>query len=63
MYFGKNIPEKAEFLRSQFEGAGVIWVLGTPYCPPKLNLEIRKDFIWRRGRTAGLQCVDESLCF
>ena len=36
MYFGKNIPEKAEFLRSQFEGAGVIWVLGTPYCPPKL---------------------------
>ena len=36
MYFCKNTEEKAEFLRSQFEGADVIWVLGTPCCAPKL---------------------------
>ena len=36
MYFCEDTPEKAEFLRSQFEGTDVIWVLGTPYWPPKL---------------------------
>lgn len=36
IYFCKDTPENAEFLRSQFEGADVIWVFGTPYCAPKL---------------------------
>ena len=35
-YFFKKTAEKAEFLKSQFEGADVIWVLGTPCCAPKM---------------------------
>ena len=42
MAFYKYISEKAKVLRTQFEGADVIWMFGTPYWPPYL--------IWKQAK-------------
>ena len=42
MSFYKNIPDQAKILETEFEGADVIWLFGTPYWTPHL--------IWRNAK-------------
>ena len=50
----KDVSEHIEFLRSVFEDADVVWIVGTPYWPP--------HFIWRQAKILFGHQV-EPLCY